>query len=187
VNQANPELASMRSMVEVAVARADVARRARTPDFTAGLSADVKANPVLFWPTASMTLPIWRDKIAAEIAAADAGRQAARSRLEVERIALAAEFAQALFAARAADRMIAYLDRDALANLSRAEDSAEAGVRSGTGGFAPVVELRLMRIDLELERAAAQRDRETALVDLSRLAAAGLPSTGLRAESSPLP
>jgi len=39
---ANPELASMRAMVEMAVAQVDVARQARTPDYTGGLSVDVK-------------------------------------------------------------------------------------------------------------------------------------------------
>ena len=36
--------------------------------FQCGLSARRKASPVLYWPQAGMSLPIWRDKIAAEVA-----------------------------------------------------------------------------------------------------------------------
>jgi outer membrane protein TolC len=184
---ANPRLASMRAMVDMAVASVDVARRAGTPDYTAGLMAEVRADPSFLRPLATATLPLWRDKVAATLASAQAGRRSAEARLGAEEIAMAAELARTLVMLREADRRCAYIDRDALPNLSHAQASAEAGYGSGAGGFAPLTELRLMRLDLELDRAAARRDRETALADLSRLAAGDVPSAGLRADPSSSP
>ena len=176
---ANPGLGSMRAMVEMAVAAVDVARRTKTPDFTAGLMADLKADPLMVRPTATMTLPIWRDKIAAIIASADARRLAAEARLNAEQISLAAELAQMLFMIREADRMIAYIEGSGLPNTARALASAEAGYQSGMSGFGALSELRLMELDLKRERIAAHRQRETALVDLSLLVAGEVPAEGL--------
>ncbi len=44
-------------------------KNAMSPDFTLGLMTDVKADPLMFRPTASVSLPVWREKIAATIAA----------------------------------------------------------------------------------------------------------------------
>jgi cobalt-zinc-cadmium efflux system outer membrane protein len=169
----------MRAMVEMTVAQTDVARRARTPDFTAGLMVDLKADPLMFRPTATMTLPIWREKIAGIIASAEARRLAAEARLNAEQLAMATELAQMLFMVREADRMAAYIDDTALPNLARALASAQAAYQSGMGGFGPLAELRLMQLAMQLERADARREREAALADLSLLVAGDVPAAGL--------
>jgi|CZKI01.1.fsa_nt_gi cobalt-zinc-cadmium efflux system outer membrane protein len=181
---ANPGLASMQAMVDMSIASVDVAHRAKTPDFSAGLMADFKANPLLFRTWDTMTLPIWRDKIAATIASAEGRRMAAQARLNAEQVSLAAELAKMLFMAREADRMAAYIKGKALPNTERALASAEAAYQSNMGGFASLAELRLMQVDMRLEYAAAQRERETALAELSRLVADGIPAEGLLAEKS---
>ncbi|OAM91329.1 TolC family protein [Termitidicoccus mucosus] len=184
LSAANPRVASMRAMVDMAVAAVAVARRSGSPDFTAGLMADLKADPLMVRPSATMTLPIWRDKIAAAIASADARRLAAEARLDAERIAMAAELAQMLFMAREADRMIAYIDAAALPNIERALASAEGGYQSGMGDFVTLAGIRLMELDMRLEQAAARRERETALADISLLVAGDVPADGLLLTSS---
>ena len=176
---ANPQLAAMRAMVEMAVAQADVAHRARTPDFTAGLMVDLKADPIMFRPTATMTLPVWREKIAGIVASADARRLAAEARLSAEQLAMATDLAQMLFMVHEADRMAVYIDDTALPNLDRALASAQAAYQSGMGGFGPLTELRLMQLAMQLERADARREREAALADLSLLVAGEVPAAGL--------
>ena len=176
---ANPQLAAMRAMVEMTMAQTDVARRARTPDFTAGLMVDLKADPLMFRPTATMTLPVWREKIAGIIASAEARRLATEARLNAEQLAMATELAQMLFMVREADRMAAYIDGTALPNLARALASAQAAYQSGMGGFGPIAELRLMQLAMQLERADARREREAALADLSLLVAGDVPTAGL--------
>jgi len=163
---ANPDLAKMRAMVDAAVASVAVARTAGTPDFSLGAMADVRANPIFVRPTADITLPIWRDKIAATVAAAESRRDAATARLRAGQLDLAAELAQALYMAREADRMLAYIDDTALPNLARTAASLEAAVQSGMTSPAMISETRMMELDLRHERLAALRDRENAVADL---------------------
>ncbi|HEY0946733.1 MAG TPA: TolC family protein, partial [Opitutaceae bacterium] len=166
VKAANPELASMRAMVEMAIAGVEVARKTRTPDFALGAMADLKADPLMVRPTASVSLPIWRGKIAATIAAAEARRDAAVARLDAERLNLAAELAQMLFMVRETERMISYLDESALPNLERSIASAEAAYQSGMSGPGMIPQTRLMVLGMQLERIEALRERETAVTDL---------------------
>src|SRR5690242_832938 len=77
----NPRLKAMEAEVRAAQAAIDVANKEKVPDFSLGLMADAKASPTMFRPLASVSLPIWRDKIAAEVAQAKATELAARSRL----------------------------------------------------------------------------------------------------------
>jgi len=171
----NPELGRMRAMVDMALAGVDVARRARTPDFSLGGMVDLKADPLMFRPTATVTLPIWREKIAANIAAATARREAASARVSAEQLNVAAELAQMLYMVRENDRMIAYIDGTALPNLGRISASAEAGYETGMSGPAMIPETRLMALNMGRERVAALREREIAAADLMLLTAAIAP------------
>ena len=167
----NPELVKMRAMVDMTVAGVDVARKAGTPDFSLGAMVDLKANPLMLRPTATLSLPVWRDKIAATVAAAEARRDAAIARVSAEQLNLAAELAQMLFMVREADRMLAYIDGVALPNLERGLAFAEAGAQSGMAGAAMISETRIMAIDMRHERVDTLRQRELAAVDLALLTA----------------
>ncbi len=170
-SNANPELGRMRAMVDMAIASIEVARKARTPDFTIGGMPDLKADPLMIRPTATVTLPIWREKIAANIAAAEARRDASVARVTAEQLNIAAELAQMLFMVREADRMIAYIEQTALPNFERAIDTIAAGYLSGMTSPGMIPETRLMALVMRLERAQALRDRETAVTDLFLLTA----------------
>jgi len=178
---ANPELANMRAMVDMAVAGVDVARQTGTPDIALGGMVDIKASPLLLRPTATVSLPVWRDKIAAIIAAAEARRDAAVARVSAGKLNLAAELAQMLFMVREADRMLAYIDGTALPNLGRGLAFAEAGAQSGMAAPAMISETRLMAIDMRHERLDQLRQRELAAVDLALLTAAVAPADALPA------
>jgi outer membrane protein TolC len=182
----NPELASMRAMVEMAIAGVEVAQKTRTPDFSLGAMIDLKADPLMVRPTASLTLPIWRDKIAATIAAAEARRDAAVARLNAEQLNLAAELAQMLYMVRESERMISYLEGTALPNLERSLASAEAAYQSGMDGPGMIPQTRLMALGMRLERLEALRQRETAVTDLLLMIADVAPAdTALLAAAAP--
>jgi len=168
---ANPDLGRMRAMVEMAIASVEVARKAGTPDFTFGAMADLKADPLMIRPTATVTLPIWREKIRANIAAAEARRDAAAARVSAEQLNVAAELAQMLYMVRESDRMIAYIDTTALPNYERAIASIEAGYQAGMSGPGMIPETRVMALAMRLERAKALRDRENAVTDLMLMTA----------------
>ncbi|HWA86743.1 MAG TPA: TolC family protein [Opitutus sp.] len=173
---ANPDLAQMRAMVDLAVASVEVAQKSGAPDFSVGAMADLRANPLMVRPTATVSLPIWRDKIASTIAAAGARRAAATERLQARELELASELAQQIFMVRESDRMLAYIDRTALPNLARTLDSLEAGVASGASEPVAIAETRMSQLDLQHERLDALRDRENAVVDLLLLTAAVAPA-----------
>jgi outer membrane protein, heavy metal efflux system len=182
----NPELASMRAMVEMAMAGVEVASKTGTPDFALGAMIDLKADPLMVRPTASLTLPIWRDKIAATNAAAEARRDAAVARLNAEQLNLAAELAQMLYMVRESERMISYLDGTALPNLERSLASAEAAYQSGMDGPGMIPQTRLMALGMRLERLEALRQRETSVTDLLLMIADVAPAdTALLAAAAP--
>lgn len=167
----NAGLASMRAMVEMAVAEVAVTRKAATPDFMLGGMADFRASPIMIRPMAAVGLPIWRDKLAAMLGAAEARRDAAVARVASEQLMLAAELAQMLYMVRESDRMIAYIDGTALPNLDRAAASAEAGYQAGMGKPTMIPEVRHMALLTRLERAKALFERERAVIDLLLLTA----------------
>ncbi len=182
----NPELASMRAMVEMTMAGVEVANKTGTPDFALGAMIDLKADPLMVRPTASLTLPIWRDKIAATSAAAEARRDAAVARLNAEQLNLAAELAQMLTMVRESERMISYLEGTALPNLERSLASAEAAYQSGMDGPGMIPQIRLMALGMRLERLEALRQRETAVTDLLLMIADVAPAdTDLLAAAAP--
>jgi outer membrane protein TolC len=175
----NDGLATMRAMVEMAVAGVEVARTAGTPDFSLGVMADLKASPLMVRPSAGVTLPVWRKKIAATIAAAEARRDGAAARLDAEQLNLAAELAQMLFMARESGRMLAYIETAALPNAARSRAAAEAAYQSGMGEPAMIAGARIMEIEMRIERIAALRQRELAVTDLLRMVAAVAPADAL--------
>ncbi|HVZ66390.1 MAG TPA: TolC family protein [Lacunisphaera sp.] len=178
---ANPDLAQMRAMVEMTVAGVEVARQTGRPNFAVGAMVDLKADPLMFRPTANISLPLWRDKVAATVAAATARRDAAAARVGAEELNLAAELAQMLYMVREADRMLAYIDGTALPNFDRSYATLEAGVQSGMADAAMIARTRLMAIDLRHDRLEWLRRREAAAVDLALLVADVAPA------NSPLP
>ncbi len=187
-SSANSELARMRAMVDMAIASIEVAKKARTPDFAIGGMADLKADPLMVRPTATVTLPIWREKIAANIAAAEARRDASVARVTAEQLNLAAELAQMLYMVREADRMIDYVEKTALPNFERAIDTIAAGYQSGMTSPGMIPETQLMALTMRLERAAALRERETAVTELMLLTADVAPAGApLLADNTPQP
>jgi outer membrane protein TolC len=175
IQTANPDLARMRAMVEMAVAGTEVARRGGSPDFSLGLMADVKAAPWMWRPSASLSLPIWRTKIRETIVAAEARRDAATARVSAEQLEMAADLARMLAMVAEADRMIDYLDRSALPSIAQQRRTAESAYRAGSGGAAMVLETATMELAMQTERLAALRERELAMIDLLALTAGAAP------------
>jgi len=168
---ANPEIAIMRAMVEMAIAGIEVAETAGTPDFGLGAMADFKSDPLMVRPVATVTLPIWRDKVAATVAAATARHDAAIARLNAEQLDVAAELARMFYMVRESDRVMVHIENTALPNLDRALASAVAGLQTGTGRAGDIPANRLMALDLKLQRLGALRQRELAITDISLMIA----------------
>ena len=173
----NPQLAAMAADVRAAEAGIAVAYKERVPDFNLGLMADVKASPVFFRPLAGLTLPIWRDKLAAEIAQAQANKLAAQARWQAAEIDLAVSFAEKLLAVRETQRKLALLENELLPKARQSLEIMRASYQTGAMDFANLTDAERIILDLQLETVAARTERELALAELS-LTVAGVPPAG---------
>src|ERR1043166_414175 len=127
----NARLKAMEADVRAAEASIILARRSRLPDFTLGLMADAKTSPTLYRPLGTVSLPIWRDKIAAQIAEAQTNRHSAQARLSSEQIALAVDVAGRSYLYREATRNLALLNDDLLPKARQSLELARSGYLAG--------------------------------------------------------
>lgn len=173
----NPRLRTMAAEVKMAEASIRLANKARIPDFTIGLEADAKAAPVMYRPLAGMTLPIWRDKIAAQIAEAQGNKNAAQARLSAEQIALAIEVADKSYMVREATRNLRLVETALLPKARQSLEVARAGYLAGQIDFFNLMDAWKMLLEFQLSRIETQTQREIAIAELS-LVIAGLPPEG---------
>ena len=124
-----------------------------------------------------MSLPIWRDKIAAEIAAAQADKHAARARLSAEQVEIAAELVSMLYMYREASRNDELLREKLLPKSRQSLDAARAGYVNGRASFLDVIDAQRTLLEFELERIEAGTQRELSLASLS-LVIAGIAPEG---------
>lgn len=172
----NPRLKAMEADVRRAEAALSLAYKARVPDFTIGLDADAKAAPVMYRPQAGMTLPIWRDKIAATIAEAQANKQAAEGRLTAEQIDLAVEFAEKSFLFRESSRTLALLRERLIPRARTSLEVARGGYISGQSTFIDLLDAERTLLSFLLEEVQAGTERELALAEVSLLILGQTPS-----------
>lgn len=170
----NPELRALEYDVRRAESALSLARRAGVPDFSLGLEVDVLADPLMFTPMVGATLPIWRDKISAGIATAQAEKRAADARLTAQEVQLAAELASTLFQYREAVRNEALARVQLLPRAHAALAAARASYVNGRADFLDVIDAQRSLLEFELAGIAAATQRELALAALS-LAIAGIP------------
>ena len=174
----NPRLKELAAEIRVAEASLRMARKERTPDFSAGLEADAKAAPAVWNPQFGMTLPVWRDKLAAEIAAARAGERAARARLTAEQVGLAADFAEQAYLIREAGRELTLLRDRLLPRARQALEISRAAYRSGQADFLNVIDAERSLLDFQTDEIAAQTQRAVARAELTLLIV-GTPPPGV--------
>jgi outer membrane protein TolC len=165
----NPRLMAMEAEVRRAEASLRLAYKARVPDFSLGVEADVKAAPTMFRPQAAISLPIWRDKIAAQIAAAQAQKRAADARLSAEQIALAVEFAERSFMLRESERNLDLLEERLLPKAQNSLSIARTGYTSARATFIDLIDAERTLLEFQLREIEAKTQRELALAELSLL------------------
>lgn len=173
----NPRLKAMEAEVRMAEASIALARRSRVPDFSLGLMADALAAPVMYRPLAGMTLPIWRDKIAARISQAQAAKQAAAARLTSEQIMLSVDFAMRSYDYREITRNLALLADKLIPKARQSLDVARAGYLSGQIDFFNLLDAERTLLNFQLQEVEARTRREIVLAELS-LTIAGIAPEG---------
>lgn len=177
----NPKLKAMEADVRQAEAALVLARKSWIPDFTLGIEADVKASPLMVRPQAGMTLPIWRDKIAAMLRESGAMQRAAQAKLANEQLSLAVEVAMKSYMYRESTRMLALLHDSLLPKANQSLDVARSGYAAGKEEFINWSDAQRTLLEFRLAEVEARVKRELALAELSLLVM-GVPPTG-----SPIP
>ncbi len=128
-----------------------------------------KTPQVIARPSFGISLPIWRDKIAAEIAGAQAGKRAVEARLSAEEIALAVEFAEQSFMFREASRILQLLHERLLTMARHSLEVAQSGYIGGKVDFLDVIDAERSLLDFQLSEIEARLQRDLALAELSLL------------------
>ncbi|MHB8522393.1 MAG: TolC family protein [Limisphaerales bacterium] len=172
----NPRLKAMEAEVRLAEASIALARKSTVPDFSAALQAEVYTPP-FYWPQASMSLPIWRDKIAAQIAAAGANQRAAKARLTSEQITVTVDFAIRTYDYREITRNLALLQDKLIPKGGKSLAIARAGYLAGQTDFFNLIDAERTLLSFQLEQVEARTRREIILADLS-LSIAGIAPEG---------
>jgi outer membrane protein TolC len=121
-----------------------------------------------------MTLPVWRDKIAAQIAAAQAGKRAAQARLTAQQIALTVDFAARAYDYREITRNLALLENQLIPKSRQSLEIARAAYLSGQVDFFNLMDAERTWLNFQLADVQERTRREITLADLS-LTIAGVP------------
>ncbi len=173
----NPRLRELEAEVRRADAALQLTYKARVPDFNLGLSANVKPSPMVINPNIGMTLPIWRDKISAQIAAAQAVKKATEARLSAEQIALAVDYAEKSFIYRESSRNLGLLADRLLPMARQSLEVAQSSYVSNKVDFLNVLDAERTLLEFQLSEIEARIQRELALAELSLLIL-GMPPAG---------
>lgn len=171
----NPRLKTMHAEVNAAERALQLARKSARPDFSVGIEADWKASPIMLQPSLGVSLPIWRDKTKAQIAAAQENKAEAGARLSAEQIALAVEIAEKTFMSREATRQLALLGGSLQRMASGALTLAQSAYSGGKSDFNSVINAQKVLLELQFAQSEASLQRELALAELSILVLATVP------------
>jgi outer membrane protein TolC len=189
----NNRLKAMESELTAADASITLARQSRFPDFSLGFMADVKANPTMYrvpGDPATISLPIWRDKIAAQIAEAQANKRSAEARLSAEQISLAVDFADRSYRYREATRNLELLEKLLIPKARRSLEVARSGYLGGQIDFFNLSDSERTLLAFELEKVDTALQRELLLTEISLIIEGMSPSgttSGMGASSTPAP
>ncbi|MCO6429662.1 MAG: TolC family protein [Deltaproteobacteria bacterium] len=179
----NPSLVQMEAEIRRAEAAVVLARRSAVPDFGFGIETDVKPSTPIVTPQFSVTLPIWRDKIAAEIQSALAAKSAAQARYTQEQLMLAVEFASMAFMYRESEREYRLMTEQLIPKAKSSLDVARSGYVGGQSSFIDFLEAERSLLQFELATVDARKAREIALLNLSLSIAGIVPLEGIEADT----
>ena len=163
----NPRLKEMQGEVFQAMALYQLAKKSNVPDYSWGIGAGVGPGPVSIMPSFGITLPVWRDKIEAQVAAGRGGLDAANAKLSSEKIDLAVRFAESAYAWRDANRGVQLYHTLLIPKAKFALDSSRADYVGGDSAFSDLLDAEKTLIEYQMADAEATGRREIALAETS--------------------
>jgi outer membrane protein TolC len=174
----NTRLKAMGAEVRAAEAAIQLAYKARMPDTSVGFMADVKPNPVLYRPWGTVSIPLWRDKLAAQVAEAQANKRAGEARLTDEQITLVVEVAERAFVYRQTTRNLTLLQRVLLPKQRQSLEAARSAYLAAQVDFLNLAEAEQTLLRFNLDEVEARTQRELSLAELSLIMQGMPPAAG---------
>ncbi|MEK7310031.1 MAG: TolC family protein [Planctomycetota bacterium] len=166
----NLHLKALSAEVRQAQVMVERSYKERNPDWSVGVGTDAKKDKLNWMPEVSMTLPIWRQKIAAQIASAQANEKQAKAMLSADQINLAVVLAEKSFAWRELQRQ-SRLIREKLMPLAEAKlNSIDASFKTGRIRFTDWFNARRELLELKTQLAVVNAQREIVFADISLIA-----------------
>ncbi len=163
----NMRLKAMSADVRAAEAAIRLAYKARMPDTSIGLMADAKMNPTLYRPWGTVSIPLWRDKLAAQVAEAQANKRAGEARLTAEQISLAVDVAERAFVLRETTRNLELLEKELLPKQRQSLEVARSAYLGGQVDFLNLTDVEQTLLRFDLDQVEARTQRELSLAELS--------------------
>jgi len=129
--------------------------------------ADAQMDPTLYRPLGTISLPIWRDKTAAQMAEAQAKKNSAEARLSAEQISLAVAFAERFYLYREANHNLTLLNDQLLPKARLSLEVARSGYLGGQIDFFNLTDTERNLLGFELDKVEAAMQREVVLAEIS--------------------
>jgi outer membrane protein TolC len=174
----NTRLQAMAADVRSAEAAIQLAYKARIPDTSVGFMADVKLNPVLYRPWGTVSIPLWRDKLAAQVAEAQSNKRAGEARLTEQQISLAVDVAERAFVYRQTTRNLNLLQRVLLPKQRQSLEAARSAYLAAQIDFLNLAEAEQNLLRFNLDEVEARTQRELSLAELSLIMQGMPPAAG---------
>ncbi|HRZ45572.1 MAG TPA: TolC family protein [Candidatus Paceibacterota bacterium] len=174
----NTRLKAMAADVHAAEAAIRLAYKARMPDTSIGFMADAKMNPVLYRPWGTVSIPLWRDKLAAQVAEAQANKRAGEARLTTEQINLAVDVAERAFVYRETTRNLSLLQKTLLPKQRQSLEVARSAYLAGQVDFLNLTQAEQSLLRFNLDEVEARTQRELSLAELSLIMQGMSPAAG---------
>lgn len=162
----NPELAALRREVEARGAAQVLADLQTKPDYSIGGGLDDPLVPLF---SASMTLPVNRERIRAGIAEALAMRQAAEARLRQGAFDAQARLMMALAGIADAERVIADTTNHLIPKAGETLRSQQAQYGNGGGSYMELLDTQRLLVDLRRMNIQARADRILYLAEVEEI------------------
>lgn len=180
----DPELKAVEAEIREAEALISLARSQAQPDFMVDVGVSL-LSPIAVVPEVGITLPIWKDKIRAGIAAATALRRAAGARLDAARLETVMRLAEWQFLYRDAGRRLRLLRDVLLPNATQALDVARRSYPTGEVDLTSLLDAERSLFNFRLNEARARMEAEVALSQIMIEILARLPFAAPIAETRP--
>jgi hypothetical protein len=147
------------------------------PDTSIGFMADAKMSPTLYRPWGTVSIPLWRDKLAAQVAEAQANKHAGEARLSAEQISLAVDIAERAFVYREATRNLELLQKELLPKQRQSLEVARSAYLAGQVDFLNLTDVEQTLLRFDLDQVEARTQRELSLAELSLIMQGMSPSS----------